>query len=169
MTDSELFRELKNGSEDGFEQLFRKYYASLCLFTFQFLQDREKAEEIVQEVFAGIWAKRKNLDIGSSIKNYLFHAVKNRCLNLIQHEKVEKRYSERLRLEFLSAQDPDPYFLEVGLQRKIEEIFILSRGEGLKYQEIADRLDISVKTVETQMGLALKQLREMLKDYSDYL
>jgi RNA polymerase sigma-70 factor (ECF subfamily) len=177
-SDNELFLELKKDNEIAFEQLFNKYYASLCLFTFQFLHDREMAEEIVQEVFVKIWAKRKTLQIETSVKRYLLSSVRNQSLNLIQHEKVEKRYARQAQLGTMGEQNLDPYFLEVGLRRKIEqsisllpekrrEIFRLSREEGLKYQEIANRLNISVKTVETHMGLALKQLKEMLKDYSD--
>lgn len=179
-SDNELFLELKQDNEFAFEQFFYKYYASLCLFAFQFLRDREVAEEIVQDVFVRIWAKRKKMEISTSVKNYLFFSVRNQCLNLIQHEKVEKRYARQAQLETMGEQDLDPYFLEVGLRQKIEqsinllpekrrEIFRLSREEGLKYQEIANRLNISVKTVEAHMGLALKRLKEMLKDYRDFL
>lgn len=180
LTDRDLFQALKNDNEAAFEQLFHQYYAPLCLFSSRILHDHQKAEEIVQEVFLKIWSARKTLRIGSSVKNYLFHAVRNQSLNVIEHEKVERRYHEQIQRESFSAHDPDAFFLEVGLRRKIEEsicalpekrrgIFRLSREERLTYHEIANRLGISVKTVETQMGLALKQLREMLKDYSDYL
>jgi len=179
-SDNELFLELKKDNEIAFEQLFNKYYASLCLFTFQFLHDREMAEEIVQEVFVKIWAKRKALQIRTSVKHYLFSSVRNQSLNRIQHEKVEKDYARQVQLEAPGEQSLDQCFQEVGLSRKIEqsierlpekrrEIFRLSREEGLKYQEIADRLHLSVKTVEAHMGLALKQLRESLKDYHEYL
>jgi RNA polymerase sigma-70 factor (ECF subfamily) len=178
--DNELFLELKSGSGSAFESLFHKYYASLCLFSFHFLHDREAAEEAVQEVFMKIWLKRKQLNIGASVKNYLFYSVRNQCLNRMQHERVEKRYALQVQAEVPDEQDPDRYFMEVGLFKKIEEgiamlpekrreIFRLSREEGLKYQEIAFRLNISLKTVEAQMGLALKQLRKELKDYSDLL
>ena len=179
-SDNDLFLELKKDNEIAFEQLFNKYYASLCLFTFQFLHDREMAEEIVQEVFVKIWAKRKTLQIKTSIKHYLLSSVRNQSLNRIQHEKVEKHYARQVQLGTPDEQDLDLCFQEVGLRQKIEksigllpekrrEVFRLSREEGLKYNEIADRLHLSVKTVEAQMGLALKQLRESLKDYEEYL
>lgn len=179
-SDNELFLEIKNNSEIAFEQLFNRYYAPLCLFTSHFLHNRAKAGEIVQEVFVKVWAKRETLEIASSVRNYLFFAVRNQCINLLEHEKVEKRHSRQTQLDSLTDRDLEPYFMEVDLRRKIEqsiellpekrrEIFRLSREEGLKYQEIANRLKISVKTVEAQMGIALKQLREMLKDYRDYL
>lgn len=177
-SDNELFLELKSDNELAFEQLFYKYYASLCLFTFQFSHDREIAEEIVQEIFVKIWAKRKTLQIKTSVKHYLLSSVRNQSFNRIQHEKVEKHYARQVRLEMPDESDSDLCFQEVGLSLKIEksiellpekrrEIFRLSREEGLKYHEIAERLHLSVKTVETQMGLALKQLRESLKDYND--
>lgn len=179
-SDNELFLELKNDNEFAFEQLFNKYYASLCLFTFRFLHNREMAEEIVQEVFVRIWTKRSTLEINTSVKQYLLSSVRNRSLNLIQHEKVEKHYARHVELGALAEQDPDFCFQEIGLRKKIEksiellpekrrEIFRLSREEGLKYHEIADRLHLSVKTVEAHMGLALKQLRESLKDYNEFL
>ncbi|MEL7585259.1 MAG: RNA polymerase sigma-70 factor [Prolixibacteraceae bacterium] len=179
-SDKDLFLAVKNSSEVAFEQLFHRYYAALCLFTSNFLHDREKADEIVQEVFVKVWARRETLEIASSVRNYLFFAVRNKCINLLEHEKVEKRHSRQAMLDSLSGTDLEPYFMEVDLRRKIEqsiellpekrrEIFKLSREGGLKYQEIAQRLNISLKTVETQMGLALKQLREMLRDYKDYL
>lgn len=174
--DNELFLKLKDGHESAFEALFYKYYASLCLFAFHILADKKEAEEVVQDVFVRIWSKRQYVSIGASVKNYLFYAVRNQCLNRRQHEKVEKRYLREVQAEAAAEQDSGQYYMEVGLFKKIEdaiaalpekrrEIFRMSREEGLKYHEIAARMNISVKTVETQMGLALKQLRENLKDY----
>jgi len=179
-TDKELFLKLRNGNEPAFEELFNKYYASLCLFALQFLHDHAMAEEIVQGIFVKIWSKRKQLEIGSSVKNYLFFSVRNQCFNLLEHEKVEKRHVRQNLSAPTDQPDPDSCFLEIGLMQRIEqsisllpekrrEIFMLSRQHGLKYHEIAVRLNISIKTVEAQMGLALKQLREMLKDYRDLM
>ncbi len=177
-SDIESFLELKNDNEAAFERLFHKYYAPLCLFASHYLHDDQLAEEIVQDVFVKIWANRKQIDIGTSVKNYLFHFVRNRCLNQLAHQKVKKQHDHKIRSETGTEDSPETYFLEVGLQAKIEEsiaslpekrreIFLLSREKGLSYQQIAEHLNISVKTVETQMGLALKQLRQMLKDYKD--
>lgn len=179
-TDKEFFAQLKTGYEPAFKKLFMKYYAPLCFYARQFFDDDEQAEEAVQDVFVRIWAKRTKLDIEISVRQYLFRAVKNQCINLLQHQRVEQKYAHMVLEDFKSDRDTNHYFMEVGLQQKIEacieslpekrqEIFRLNREEGLKYKEIADRLNISIKTVETQMGLALKQLREQLKDYRDYL
>jgi RNA polymerase sigma-70 factor (ECF subfamily) len=163
----------------AFETIFNTFYAPLCLFANNYLNDDEKAEEIVQDLFVNVWGKRAGLQIDSSLKQYLFRSVKNHCLNHIQHFKIREKYAEKMKNDFEHEVQYDDYFLEVGLAQKIEEsieslpekrkqIFKLSRDEGLKYKEIAERLGLSVKTVEAQMGLALKQLREKLKDYKDY-
>lgn len=177
--EKQLFDQLKKGDEKAFEVIFHSYYASLCLFAFQFLNDDEKAEEIVQDFFVNVWSKRKILNIDSSVKNYLFRSVKNLCLNRLQHERIKEKHAKSVKENFHQEINESDYFLEVGLNEKIaesiaslpekrREIFKLSREEGLKYKEIADRLNISVKTVETQMGLALKHLREKLQNYKDH-
>ena len=175
-----LFEKIKKSDEQAFEVLFTAFYKSLCLYAKQFLNEDEAAEEVAQDIFVKLWEKRNSLEIEISVKNYLFRSVKNQCLNVLQHNKIKKQYSEKV-LES-SKQDPDPsqYFLEIELAQKIEltidslpdkrkEIFRMSREEGMKYKEIADKLNISIKTVEAQMGLALKYLREKLKKYNPNL
>jgi RNA polymerase sigma-70 factor (ECF subfamily) len=178
--EKELYLKLKNGDESAFRSIFRNYYPSLCHFAFQFLNDRELAEETVQDLFVKFWEKKETLNIENSVKHYLFRAVKNQCINQLQHEKIKQKYAGKVKENFRESIDPEFCFPEVDLVGRIEksieslppkrkEIFRLSRENGLKYKEIADELHISVKTVEAQMGLALKHLREELKDFSDYL
>jgi len=178
--DNELYLKIGEGDERAFQILFRKYYASMCNYAHQILEDKELAEEIVQDMFVKIWEKRQTLIIETSVKNYLFRSVRNHCLNQIQHEKIKKQYAGRV-LELARQEiDPEQYFIEVDLIRRIEEsiaslppkrreIFRLSREQGMKYREIAEALNISEKTVEAQMGLALKHLRVELKDYNNDL
>lgn len=177
--EKELFIQLKKGDKIAFEAIFNNYYASLCIYANRMLNDDEKAEEIVQNLFVNLWSKRKNLDVESSLKYYLFRSVRNHCLNQLQHLKIREKYAQKvIENQDIEIHDHD-YFIEVDLAKKIQEsieslpekrrqIFKLSREEGLKYKEIAEKLNLSVKTVEAQMGLALKQLREKLKDYKDY-
>ncbi|WP_163715274.1 RNA polymerase sigma-70 factor [Mangrovibacterium lignilyticum] len=178
-TDLELFSKLKQDDEKAFSELFNRYYSGLCLFAYGLLDDDQKTRELVQEVFVQLWEKRQQIWVHTSVKSYLFRAVKNQLINWINHKKVEQKYLDKLASDEKDSQ-VDQYFVEVDLHQKIEasieslppkrkEIFKLSREDELTYREIADRLGISVKTVETQMGLALKHLREDLKEYRHLL
>lgn len=148
----------------------------MVLYAARFMDTRADAEEIVQDVFVKFWEKCSSLSPDSSIKSYLYRSVHNSCLNAIKHEKVKDGYKQHV-IQFLesSYQDDvefnDPDVIRNRIHGEIDklpprcsEIFKLSRFEGLKYQEIADHLGISVKTVEVQMGKALKVLRESLHD-----
>lgn len=174
-TDIELIDKIRKGNESAFEELFRNYYAPLCLFACKYI-DEDNAEELVQDFFARIWENRHLINIHSSVNQYLFQSVKNRCYNFIKQQKVKRSHIPQIKRELDHEEDISAYFMNHELFRKIEksiqslppkrrEIFRLSREEGLKYREIAEKLNISIKTVETQMGLALKHLRETLKDF----
>ena len=175
----ELFERIKNSDEKAFENLFHKYYGYLCLYATKIINDDSAAEEIVQDFFVKIWEKRGQFNIETSIKSYLFRSIKNLCINYIQHNKTKLRYAQKVISEIENNFSDDSSFPEIELSRKIEEsinslpekrkeIFRLSRQEGLKYQEIANKLNISIKTVETQMSLAIKTLRNKLKIYSSF-
>jgi len=178
--DKELYLKLREGDERAFQALFLKYYPAMCNFARQYLNDHELAEETAQDMFVKIWEKRASLNIETSVKHYFFRSIRNHCLNQIQHEKIKKQYAKVVLESSHQDINPDQYYLEVDLIQHIEkcieslppkrkEIFRLSREQGMKYKEIADTLAISVKTVEAQMGLALKHLRDELKDFSHHL
>jgi len=175
-----IFEKIKKGDESAFEELFNAFYGSLCNYAYQFLENIEDAEEVSQDIYVKLWEKRSSIEIETSVKNYLFRSVRNQCLNQIQHNKVKKQYSEKIKDFSKQDLDTSRYFIEPGLAREIEktinsmpekrkEIFKLSRETGLKYKEIAEQLNISIKTVEAQMGLALKYLRKKLKIYNPNL
>ncbi len=177
--DRNLFEEIRKDNEKAFEKLFHNYYGHLCLFASRILQDDISAEEIVQDFFVKLWEKRHQLSIETSVKNYLFRSVKNLCLNFIQHNKIKLRYAQSVLSDASNNQLLENSFTEINLAEKIEEsiqslpekrqiIFRLSREDGLKYREIAEKLNISIKTVEAQMGLAIKTLREKLKNYNTF-
>ncbi|CAN5533480.1 RNA polymerase sigma-70 factor [soil metagenome] len=161
--------------EKAFEDLFRRLYPPLCKNANMLLNDSDEAEETVQNVFISLWEKRKEMEITISIKSYLYKAVRNASLNRIKHGKVRKLYVEEQ--QYLSPSIPATEIsiqneLHAQIQKAIEKlpeqcrlIFKLSRFEELKYSEIAEQLGISIKTVENQMGKALKIMREQLKDY----
>lgn len=178
--DRDLFQKIQQGDKKSFEILFKTYYASLCHFSRSYIKDQDDCEEVVQGFFLKIWEKREELDINSSVKNYLFSSIRNRCLNHIKHLKIKQEYQSEVLTNPENAIDTSNFFMEIDLIDKIDkciaalpdrrrEIFVLSREQGLKYREIADQLGISIKTVETQMGQALKDLREKLKEYQNLL
>lgn len=157
--------------------MFKTYYQSLCRYANTFTGNPEEAEEVVQATFIGIWEKRQAIDITTSVKAYLYRAVRNACLNEIKHQKVKQLYADHeLKAGENYAEATDQSTLRDELEEKIKAallvlpeqcriIFQLSRFEELKYQEIADQLNLSIKTVENQMGKALKIMREQLRDY----
>lgn len=159
-----------------FEQLFRDYFTRLCNFAQNYISDLDTTREIVQEVYINLWQKKESIDTDKSIKSYLYASVKNRCLNYIRDNKKFRSYVLDVELADFEVTFESDAFTESELQTKINnalgklpekcrKVFLLSRFEELKYKEIADELNISVKTVEAQMSKALKILREELKDY----
>lgn len=179
LEEKRLCANLQAGDKTAFEQLFRHYYRPLCVFAARILQNTDEAEELVQDFFVRFWEKRGQIAIETSLKSYLFRSVKNLSLNALKHEQIKLKHASHV-IAQSEESDYDDQFVEVDLREDIEksiaalpekrrEIFRLSREEGLKYREIAERLNISVKTVEAQMGLAIKYLRESLKKYNFFL
>ncbi len=163
-----LLKRLRNGDEVAFEVIFKRYYASMVLFALNYLHDKDRTESIVQDVFVKFWEKRFALEI-SSLQGYLVVSVRNRCHNELKRQGVVRGYEKSVEPDAsVWPQYPDRESAE-QINRVIEElpprrkmIFKMSRIEGLKYKEIAEKLAISPKTVEVQMGKALKYLREKL-------
>ncbi len=173
----QLNTTLKAGDIAAFEMLFRSYYQSLCNYAYTFVRDRDEAEEVVQSTFLTIWEKRHNVTIHTGVKPYLFAMVRNACLNVIKHEKVKQQHvamematGERNAAsvnQVVEASELEQRIMDSinSLPEQCRLIFKLSRFEELKYAEIAQQLNLSVKTVENQMGKALRIMREQLKDY----
>ena len=173
--DNSLITLLQQGDKDAYRQLFIKYYSPLCEYASQYISD-DDSEELVQELMLSLWEARENLVIETSLKSYLFISTKHRCLNAIRknqyHERIHNQRYEKRKDQF---EDPDYYFvteLTDNIHKAIEnlpetyrETFTLSRfGEKTNVQ-IAEKLGISVKTVEYRISQALKILRIKLKDY----
>jgi RNA polymerase sigma-70 factor (ECF subfamily) len=177
LSEQEQFEALAAGDITAFEMYFRTYYQPLCNYAYTFLQDKAESEEIVQATFLSVWEKKSSLKITTSAKSYLYAMVRNACLNVIKHEKIKQKYAgEELALADAGyesvAHTVTKNELELRIQSAIQTlpeqcrlVFKLSRLEELKYSEIAEQLNISVKTVENHMGKALKIMREQLKDY----
>jgi len=173
----QLTTTLKAGNLTAFEMLFRTYYQPLCNYAFTFVQDRDEAEEIVQSTFLNIWEKRENLSIHTGVKPYLYAMVRNACLNVLKHEKIKQQHATmEMAIAERSIESVARTVIASELEAKIHDamdhlpeqcrlIFKLSRFEDLKYAEIAEQLNISIKTVENQMGKALRIMRDQLRDY----
>lgn len=167
---------MKSLDKAAFEELFRSYFTPLCSFAQKFVNDIDEAKDIVHNVFINLWNKRNEINMETSLKSYLFQGVHNRSLNYIRDNKnlvrfdtpqIEGELSQYLEskdhLESSEAESRINYALD-DLPAKCKEIFLMNRFDGLKYREIAEKLNISIKTVETQMSRALKTLREKLSD-----
>lgn len=175
-----LLNLIKNGDKHAFELIFRRYYSNLCDFIVHYTKDMDYAEELVQDMFFNFWRKRESITVQTSLKSYLMTSVKNNFLQDIRRKKQSDKYSSYLKLNHrdISSDDASNEVKVNELNERIaetlnalpdrcKEIFKLSRYEGLKYHEIAEKLKISVKTVEANMGKALKSFRESLKDYME--
>lgn len=169
------------GDETAFELLFRHYYPGLVIFASQITLDRAEAEEIVQDFFFRMWKNRERIKETSTLKSYVFTSVRNRGINFLVSKNHEARKIDELKRVMSTnlTYQPD-VFVNSELQEKLKrafeklpprtkEIFILSRFNELKNDEIAEKLNLSKRTVELQISNALKILRQELKEYSGLL
>ncbi len=174
--ESTLLQALRSGDQAALESLFRSYYEALCNHANTLLNDIDESEEVVQQLFIQLWEKREAMEISTSIQAYLYRAIRNSCLNKIKHNKVRRLYTEEVTALARTSEPTSSISLQNELQDQIKQaieglpeqcriIFKLSRFEELKYSEIAEQLGLSIKTVENQMGKALRVMREKLKDY----
>jgi len=181
ISEKNLIDRFIRGDETAFELLFKHYYPGLVIFVSQMTLDKAEAEEIVQDLFYRMWKRREQIKESSSLKSYLLTSVKNQGINFL----VSKNYEARKIDEFKQVMSSNltyeqDIFVTSELQEKInqafeklpprtKEIFILSRFNDLKNEEIAEKLNLSKRTVELQISNALKILRQELKDYTGLL
>ena len=172
--DKALLASIKNDNKLAFDALFRKYYTPLSRFAYKLNGSETAAEEAVQEVFINFWEHRHHLEVSKAVISYLFQAVRNKVYEQFRKVRTRAKYEEEYAVniqEHEEQQESDLSNYEIAcmvwnaveqLPEKCKEIFQLSRDEGLTYNEIAAHLNISSKTVENQMGIAFKKLREIL-------
>jgi len=173
--DALYLKGLKEGDRVVFEQLFREFYPLLCIYARRYTVSKDMAEEVVQDFFCKLWDKHEEIQVNTAIFSYLRKSVINHCLNhtrKLENDRKMIDYGDNMEEVFGSAdfesndeltQMVDRALLELPEKRR--EIFELSRFEGLKYHEIAERLDLSIKTVETQMARSLEFMRKYLKEF----
>lgn len=168
--DRNCFSRMQRGDKRAFEYFFKEYVDMLYAYALGFCRDQDVAEDVVQEAFVRFWTMREKIAYTESIYGYLQRTVRNMCINQKMRERVEEKYRqellnteegefdwvddnalEELRRQLLDAID--------RLPEKCREIFVLSCVEGLKYQEVADQLGVSINTVKTQVRFGYKKLR----------
>jgi RNA polymerase sigma-70 factor (ECF subfamily) len=170
MDERGLIQRIQAGDVAAFEQLFRAYHPRLCGFAFSMLRDRAVSEELVQDLFMSIWEKRGRLDVQTSVRAYLFGALRNRALNRSARARMEEQWTE------LSAQAEGVAAVEysdigervrdavAALPAACRNALTLRWQEDMSYAEIAETLGVSVKTVENNLARARALLREKLPD-----
>lgn len=166
--DKELILQIRTGDKNAFKTLFVKYYRKLINFCLYRKVDLETAKDLVQELFTKIWYSKNHLDPEKSIQAYLFKSLKNQIINLAKHSS-SKNVSLDISIFAKSANNEqaidnkiDIEFSIEKLPEKLKTVFLLSRLEGLKYSEIAEICNISVKAVEKRMSKAFLIMRKNL-------
>lgn len=157
----------------SYEKLFRELFKPLCAFALKYVNDLDECRNLVQEVFISLWEKYDGLPAGTNHRSYLFTAVRNRCLNHLRDKKkltILENVAEANHAETSTELEAKELEREIelginSLPEKCRQIFELNRMEGLKYGEIAEKLGISIKTVEAQMSKALSVLRTHLGEF----
>jgi RNA polymerase sigma-70 factor (ECF subfamily) len=156
----------------AFDALFRNYYKALCVFSYNMVRNKVLAEEIVQEFFISLWENPPL--VTDSVRSYFFKAIYNRTLNHIAKANTRQKNEENYSLQFDSETEevPDDIELQANINKavdalpdKCKEIFIMCKYNDMSYSQVSEMLHISPKTVENQMGIALKKLRERLKPF----
>ncbi|MFT2009157.1 RNA polymerase sigma-70 factor [Pontibacter sp. 13R65] len=173
--EQELLIKIRLGEEAAFKKLFHTYYPSLCLYSQKLLGDLDKAREVVQDVFVRLYEQREALPAIASVKSYLYKSVHNACLNLLKQTAVHQDHQQQMLYLAPTSHSTDQLLqaeLEARLGQAIQQlpeqcrrIFEMSRFDGKKNKHIAEELQLSVRTVETQISKALKILRTELADF----
>jgi RNA polymerase sigma-70 factor (ECF subfamily) len=176
--------QMKDGNNEAYKSLFDNYYTCLLLYANSIINNIDISKDILQDVFLKLWERRRDLKVESSVKSYLYAAVRNSCLDYLKHLQVEKKYMDysfaALKekeldyfIELFPSPDegnPEKYLEEIAaaienLPEQCRKIFKLSRYEGMKNSAVSRQLNLSTRTVDTQIYRALKTIRQKLNKY----
>lgn len=175
LLEQQIMSGLKSDSQNAFSILFRTYYKDLVLFAGNYIREKSICEDIIQSIFLNIWENRHSFEIKTSLKSYLLQSVRNNCIDEIRHKKIVDNYAAK-EILFNNEIDIEHYILYSDLQDHLEEALsklpekyretlVLSRIDGIKYKDISEQLNISIRTVEDRISKALQLLRISLKEY----
>jgi RNA polymerase sigma-70 factor (family 1) len=174
LSDLELTDLLRAGDASAYTVIYNRYFDELYLHAYNRLRDKEEAQDVIHELFAGLWNKKENLMVKSSLAAYLYTAVRNRILDVISHQQVETRYVSSLQnfieegyciTDYQIRERQLAVLIEKGISElppKMREVFELSRKQVMSHKEIAAQLNLSEQTVRKQVNNALKILRVKL-------
>ena len=182
--DKKLIHGIRKRDEETFRKLYELFYDRLYLYAVSYIEEDKQSEDIIHDVFLSLWKKNSEVDISTSLSSYLFRAVHYKCVQYLRHKIVKKKYadihafktreadmiyyhSNEYSYSGIQMEEMQKLFREAlaGLSEKSKEVFLLSREKGMKNKEIADELNVSLKTVEYHISKALQYLREAMKDY----
>jgi len=176
-----IFERMAEGDQRALRFFFDKYYDNLCNYVNLYIHDKTVSEDIVQDIFIWFWEKKGKIKIDTSVKSYLFSASRNKYLNHIRNEKCHHSIQSTINSDVETIVYPDDEVIDsihlekiintsIGnLPPRCREVYLLRKNEELSNKEIAFRMDISEKTVENQMTIALKKLKEQLSPYYDQI
>jgi RNA polymerase sigma-70 factor (family 1) len=170
--DNNIIRHINRGKKRAFKDLFDHYFNALAAFGYKYVSDPDNVEDMVQEVFIACWEKRADFSHINALKSFLYTSVRNKCLNHLKHQAVQKKHENSLIYELESDHHFNSQVIEEetfnllhaeikDLPRSAQEIMMLALN-GLKNQEIADELNISLNTVKTQKKIAYSKLKDRL-------
>ncbi len=174
--DELLWKIAINDDKEAYRTLFDLFYPALCLFAKRYVEERAVAEDLVQDVFVTLWESRKKIRVESSARNYLVVSVRNQCLNYLKREGYKQNYIDAYLAKNADQSDYDEFYLLTELQKLLDEalaklpetyrlIFEMSRLENNSNTEIAEKLNIPLRTVERYKAKAIEILKKDLKDY----
>jgi RNA polymerase sigma-70 factor (family 1) len=172
-----LVSRLRNGDPNAFSDIFSAYYRDLVFFAYTFLKNLPASEDIVQDTFVWLWESKENLNITVSLKSLLLKAIQNKCIDWHRHRKIITEHDNYfIGNAPLFEYSTDNYILRSEMEHVIQKVldqmpesisvpYRMNRNEGLKYEEIAERLDVSVRTIEVRISKALELLRKSFAEF----
>ena len=176
-----IFDRMADGDTRAFRFFFDKYYDNLCNYVNLYIHDKYVSEDIVQDIFIYFWEKRGIIMMDTSVKSYLFRASRNKYLNYLRSEKCHHAIKMEVNASIDSFVDPEDSKLDImqleriinnsinNLPPRCREVYLLHKNDDLTYKEISSRMNIAEKTVENQMTIAFKKLKEQLSPYYDQI